>query len=394
MASGAVESTSNHLLSKDTLDRIVNHSDSGRAHATSEAFKPGAVSGADAFFAGKAGDANKHLPGLDLLAPSAANRPALKIGDIKPGSTVPATVLVDGKERVVDIHVPKGYDGKRPMPVLYMLSGQAGAGQARGLMERESGMSEVADRRDFIVVYPVPETKAVGSTGPASVLPRVDSWNAPGASTTEYSAETGNDFNYMKALHSAIKDKFPVETKRVGIAGFSEGGEFAQAVAGAMPGTFSSVISDNGTRFGTEPVPPVGDKTSVLLINGDSNYAFPLEGGRGLLTYQLPKVADSAPLKQKDVWLQANGIDTSKCQDVKSPESKLDVQTCADGEGNSVNSIIVKGGKNAWDGGKGGQGFWKYSGLGNVQEDVDISRQTADFFLSHLKNADNINRLP
>jgi len=384
MVSAAVESTSSHLLPKDTIDRIAQLSDSGRTHATSEVFKPGAVKGADAFFAGKAWDAYVHLPGLDLSG-TPADQPALKMGDIKPGTTMPATVMVDGKERAVDIHVPKNYDGKSPVPVLYMMSGQAGAGQARGLMERESGMSEIADQQGFIVVYPVPEAKPMGSTGLASHLPSVDSWNAPGASTTEYASDKGNDYNYIKALDSAIKDKFHVDNKRIGIAGFSEGGEFAQAVAGALSGTFSSVISDNGTRFGTEPVPKVGDKTSVLLINGDKNYAFPLEGGQGLLTYQLPKVADSAPHKQKDVWLQANGIDASQCQEVKAPESKVQMQSCSDGSGNTVDSIIVKGGKNAWDGGKGGQGFWKYSGLGNVQDDVNVSQKTADFFLSHPK---------
>ncbi|MBS2005420.1 MAG: hypothetical protein JST01_00170 [Cyanobacteria bacterium SZAS TMP-1] len=342
----------------------------------------GALADAGAYFRLKGGEALGYLPAIQLLDNSVA--PRLAMGDIRPGTTIPANIEVDGRHRAVDIHVPSSYDASKPTPVLYMLAGQAGAGDARGLIEKESGMSAIADQKNFIVVYPVPEAKPMGSTGLASWLPNVDSWNAPGASATEYKPGS-NDYNYIRALTEALPAKFNVDKSRVGVAGFSEGGEFAQAVAAAIPNTFSSVVSDNGTRLGTEPVPGVGDKTSALIINGDHNDAFPLDGGTGILTMQLPKVAQSEPLKQKDVWLQADGIKPESASHSQLVGGKVDVTNYSNGKGVDVQIMVVKGGKNAWDGGNGGQGFWYYSGLGNVQNDVPVSNYTADFFLSHPK---------
>src|SRR5262245_29526903 len=48
---------------------------------------------------------------------------------------------VDGKTREYEIHVPKGYDGKKELPVMYMMGGVGGGIDQ---MKHETGMNRVA----------------------------------------------------------------------------------------------------------------------------------------------------------------------------------------------------------------------------------------------------------
>src|SRR5512134_666039 len=49
------------------------------------------------------------------------------------------------------LHVPPGYDGSRPVPLVVALHGYTGTPAS---MEGSSGLSRTADARGFVVVYP------------------------------------------------------------------------------------------------------------------------------------------------------------------------------------------------------------------------------------------------
>ena len=313
--------------------------------------------------------------------------PPLKIESSTGGGTdVQASLKVDGIERQVDIHLPRNYDPTHPTPVLYMLSGQAGKGQARGLMEKETRMDDQADQKDFIAVYPVPLSKPMTSSMLGRVLPDVDSWNAEGAGIVD-TQKGWDDISYIKALTEVLPTMYNVDRAHVGIAGFSEGGEFAEAAAARIPNTFSSVISDNGTILGTEAKPWELAKISALIIHGDHNQAFPLSGGSGLLTELFDKADLSEPEDQAVYWQSADKLNGDNPQVSNLANNQVTKYDYAPGAPLDVQMMIIKNGKNAWDGGTGGQGFWKYSGLGDVKSDIPVSQYTADFFLAHPKAA-------
>ncbi|UCE26200.1 MAG: phospholipase, partial [Candidatus Coatesbacteria bacterium] len=66
------------------------------------------------------------------------------------------TITVDGVEREYYVHVPEGYDGPEPVPLVLALHG--GGGKAEK-MDKLTGFNDVADREGFIVVYPQGEDK-------------------------------------------------------------------------------------------------------------------------------------------------------------------------------------------------------------------------------------------
>jgi poly(3-hydroxybutyrate) depolymerase len=56
-----------------------------------------------------------------------------------------------GRKRDYNLHIPPGYDGSKPMPLVVVMHGW---GQDAERIAEVSGMSEKADREGFIVAYP------------------------------------------------------------------------------------------------------------------------------------------------------------------------------------------------------------------------------------------------
>jgi len=81
--------------------------------------------------------------GTGLAATTQAN-PA-SFGDQK------FTIRVGGHDRAYIVHVPPGYDGKSSVPVVVMLHGGGGTGNAAAI---ETGWGVKADEVGFLAVFP------------------------------------------------------------------------------------------------------------------------------------------------------------------------------------------------------------------------------------------------
>lgn len=95
------------------------------------------------------------VPALDASAPpdpAQEERPATcpTTATVVPGETT-QTLTVGGQSRSYLLHVPPGYTGETPVPVVFDFHGLGGNGaQQRNL----SGWAAVADREGFMMVYP------------------------------------------------------------------------------------------------------------------------------------------------------------------------------------------------------------------------------------------------
>src|SRR4051794_1631907 len=108
--------------------------------------------------------------GLLLLIALYAGCPQL--ASLPPGDHA-RQLTVGELRRTYHVHVPPGYDARKPTPVVVVLHGALMNGP---IMEWFCGVSKKADEANFIAVYP-------DGTGPAGVL---FTWNAvlsPAAST-------------------------------------------------------------------------------------------------------------------------------------------------------------------------------------------------------------------
>ncbi len=153
-----------------------------------------------------------------------------------PGSTVDRTITIDGVKRSYSVHTPKSWDGKTPLPVEYYFNGVN-----PNFQEKESftGLSKVADAKDVLVVY-------LHGTG------RLHAFNN-GQGVFNLSGSNLDENKYLNAVHDQLSSLLPLDRRRQGLAGFSEGGSEAYALAPKNTWV-SSVQSVEGYMTGLEPV--------------------------------------------------------------------------------------------------------------------------------------------
>ncbi|HEY9712568.1 MAG TPA: PHB depolymerase family esterase [Chroococcales cyanobacterium] len=272
---------------------------------------------------------DRHLPPLFL---SGNDHEALKAGDH------PISLTVDGRERQVEIHVPPGYDGSKPIPVMYLMPGMGGS---IAQMKNETGMNRRADQNGFAVVY----VQALAKEFPGTLgLEHSPSWNLDHGSLTDKTAGY-DDLNYIKAADRLVDSSLNVDKNAKYIAGFSEGGGAAQFIAESMPHTFAGVGSVHGTHLDSDLLPYKDDPTAFIAIHGDNDHMLPLSGGRGFMTVLVSRAAQSEPAVQPGIWARAEGDSQVSISD----DGKDKITTYSGGSA-PVEMIIRHGGEHAWDG--------------------------------------------
>lgn len=321
------------------------------------------------------------LPALEIVDDTAQN---VEPGNaetngikVRPGTTQHYCLTVDDMERQFDVYVPKGYDGKTPMPVVYVLAGVTGEGDQKGFMAYDTGMNEKADELGMIVVYPYALSVAMPVL---PIPPRVDSWNSPGVGFVKPRSEY-DDVNYMSHVIERVNSDFETDPQAEFIVGFSEGGEMAQHLQ-AILGNFEGVASVHGTLLGTEAImqdDPSKPVAPALIILGDHDSMLPYEGGRGLMTIHLPRVDQSQPAMQLPAWVEANEC-AGEPMTFDSDGEKLTVYTAQQCNGMPVTEILRKGGQHAWDGPSGSG--WPL--VGEKDRDFDTTQVVVDFFLNQM----------
>lgn len=344
-------------------------------------------------FGKSAGAARDRKPetGDKQLAPRLALDGEEKPLLLKPGDH-DYSVVADGNERRFQVHVPKNYDGSEPIPVMYMLPGVGGS---IAQMKHESGMNNVADQKGFAVVYVEPLPKAQPKT---SGLITANSWNLDHGCLTEKD-KSYDDLNYFKAVDSKLTKILNVDKTAQYIAGFSEGGGVAQYVAESMPGTFAGIGSVHGTHLKSDLVPSANDKAAFISIHGDSDHMLPYEGGRGLMTVHMPRVAESEPAEQVKIWAAANDAVEKRVLD--SSDRTVSVYRCKDGP--AAMEIVRKmrggipvpfsgwhnfgtGGQHALDGkGLDGKGDFGWALIGKPDTARNTSADLANFLLNYRR---------
>jgi polyhydroxybutyrate depolymerase len=108
------------------------------------------------------------------------------------------------------VHVPPGYDGSKRLPLVLSFHGAFAWAEVQ---RKQSHMNDVADKNDFIVVYPE-------GTG---LLDKRYTWNA-GNSPGYAQRENVDDVGFVRALLDELPKQYAVDTKRVYATGMSNGG--------------------------------------------------------------------------------------------------------------------------------------------------------------------------
>jgi polyhydroxybutyrate depolymerase len=201
---------------------------------------------------------------------------------------------VFGLRRSYLLHIPQGYDRIRPLPLILVLHGGFGNGSD---MEKETGFSEIADRENFFVAYP----NGFGLFG------RLQHWNA--GHCCGFSTRWGvDDVGFISTVIQQISRHVQVDSSRIYIVGYSNGGMLGYLYAARNPDIVAAVAGIAAT-IGSRSSPDEPElridrpraPVPVIAFHGLSDETVPYGGGRLSSPYWYVSVRESMLF-----WVEAN----------------------------------------------------------------------------------------
>jgi len=218
-----------------------------------------------------------------------------------------------GQSRSYRIHVPKKYDRRTAVPLVFVFHGGGGTAEVASKM----GFTPIANAEGFIVVYPEGLNKH---------------WN-DGRDSTKFTQQDArvDDVAFILALLKKLQKEFRIDPDRIYATGASNGGFFSHRLAIDASDKFAAVavmIATLGEPIDKKfhPSRPI----SILFMNGTADPFVPYHGGPITPNF-LPRLVNS---KRHDfgrgtcittdaavrLWLVRNGLTGKKPQVSKLPD--------------------------------------------------------------------------
>ncbi|MEA2227552.1 MAG: polyhydroxybutyrate depolymerase [Solirubrobacteraceae bacterium] len=251
-------------------------------------------------------------------APAAAQAPqsvdaAMACG-VPAGRTVRVSVTVEGQgARSALVHLPRRRAGR--LPLIAALHGAYGTG---AFMERYSGLSRLADREGFAVVYP----------------------DAAGRFWRIAAGEDGADVQFLDSLLDGQPRGGCFEPRRVSAVGVSNGGGMAARFACAGDDRLAGVVAVAGS-YGPLPACRARRPLSLLEIHGTADAVVPYRG--------TPRDRGGDVLRWLRAWAGRDACrPTPRRTWVRAGVQRLDWTGCRGAT--TVSHLRLLGGMHAWPG--------------------------------------------
>lgn len=294
-------------------------------------------------------------------APTASTVQSVIATPLTPGDH--SRYLYSGAEkRSYILHVPPGYDPKKPTPVVLALHGAAMNGS---MMVWFTNLNKTADAKGFIAVYP-------SGTGPGPLR----TWNAGGLISRLKGKKT-DDVAFIGHLLDELESIANVDRNRIYACGMSNGGMMSYRLASEMSDRIAAIAAVSGTMAMDLPEPPRA--VPVLHFHGTSDGIVPYGSPINLTppVFQLLGAEDTVAY-----WAKRNGCE-EECQvDMLSREGdKRTVTrrtypqkaTAAD-----VVLVVIDGGGHTWPGRQVPIAF-----LGRCARNISANELIWEFFEKH-----------
>ena len=266
--------------------------------------------------------------------------------------------------RAYRLYLPEAAERGRPLPLLVMLHG---CQQDAEVFAEGTRMNEVAERNDFIVLYPE-QSRTANSYA-------CWNWFHPAAQ------RGAGDAAAIARIVRRVAKRYPVDASRVYVAGMSAGGAMASVLSYSYGGLFAACAVHSGLKYGAATSPatavnamrkgaPPGEGATpgvfvpTLVIHGDSDRTVhPVNAGQIIEQARLAAAGNgAAPRHLVEIPARriANGRRTYEQQDY------------AIGGRVVLRRILVENLDHAWSGGDARHPF-------NDPEGPDASRLVWDF---------------
>jgi polyhydroxybutyrate depolymerase len=280
------------------------------------------------------------------------------------------TMTVDGVTREYHVHVPPGYDGSEPVPLVLALHGGGGEGNK---MDELTGFNDVADEEGFMVVYPQGVNKR---------------WNDGRDIQSLLPVEPPDDVKFLGDLVRQLTVDYNVDENGVYACGISNGAFMSYRLAVEYPDVFSAVagVAAQVSAALKEKYPP-REPIPVMMILGNEDPLVPYEGGEIRLFGILSRGEVLSAEESVELWVKNNGCneipETTYYDDINAEdESVVRRDEYVSGVGADVVLITVEGGGHTWPGG------WQYLNdeiIGKTNRDINASAIIWEYFKGFKK---------
>jgi polyhydroxybutyrate depolymerase len=264
------------------------------------------------------------------------------------------SLVSSGIEREYFVHVPRSYDGSRPVPLIISLHGAGGWPVQQMEMSR---WNELAEHEGFIVLYPS------AYTGRGMRIWRVGE-----------GPELALDVGYIADLIDKITSEYKIDRNRIYANGLSNGGGMSFALSCTLADRIAAVGMVGAAQTlpwswcRSAPVVP------AIAFHGTEDPAVPYNGG---VSWTSTRQFPSVPLWMSK-WARRNG-----CADVPHDSRVAPAVTRREYTGCAGNADVVlytiEGGGHTWPGGEPLPEYF----VGRTSNAIDANREMWKFFQAH-----------
>lgn len=272
------------------------------------------------------------------------------------------TIQVGAQARTCVLHLPQGFDGTRPLPLVIAIHGAGGTGAG---MAGTTGFNAIADRNGFIVAYPEGITGSNrGWTAP---------FGKPIAGGHGSQVDDVDDVGFIRTLIDQLHASYNTDPARVFVCGHSSGAYMAYRVANDLADRVAAAGVVNGSiairLLNGEPsipdIPTPAAPVSVIQVRGGKDNLVKFEGGKtiNVLAWSVPECLDH--------FIRADGCATPGT--VTRDEEHAVTRTLYTGgtSGTEVELVIADNANHNWP---------------TTNQGLDTSQELWGFFSQHPKH--------
>ncbi len=272
-------------------------------------------------------------------------------GVVLAGLTTELKLSVEQRSRSYIVHEPKSpASTANPLPLIIILHGSSQQGAD---IRAISAMDSLAEARRFVVAYP----NGVGTPS---------DWNAGNCCGSAHD-EGVNDIAFLKAIIADLSKRLPIDSHRIYVSGFSDGGRMAYRAACEMASQVVAVAVVSGSLVMEKCAP--SRSVFVVAFHGTADptlrYGDLFVGT--VFPRAAPKEADGLPLSIR-FWMAANSCTRAGNFQI-TPHV---VRTTATGCSAEVIFYSIAGGQHAWP-------------VTGADYEISASPLIADFFAAHRR---------
>jgi len=180
---------------------------------------------------------------------------------------------VMGAKRNYWLHIPANYDPQKETPLVVVVHGAFSTARK---MEKESGFSEVADQEGFLVAYP---------SGAYGLFGLFQHWNA-GHCCGKAVNDNIDDVGFLDTVIDDISQRFLVDSKRIYMVGFSNGGmltyRFAAERTNRLAAAATLAAALGGRPSSKSPwwkISPPSEPLPMIIFHARDDEIVPYYGG-------------------------------------------------------------------------------------------------------------------